>query len=127
MAHIVILGAGTGGTPAAYEMREALGRDHQVTLINASESFQFVPSNPWVAVGWRDRDDTTFPLRQYVEKKGINFIADRVDKIDPEANQLTLAGGDKVDYDYLVITTGPLLAFDEVASVDVFVVRVDAR
>ncbi|MFP4181102.1 NAD(P)/FAD-dependent oxidoreductase [Thiohalospira sp.] len=114
MAHIVILGAGTGGTPAAYEMREALGRDHQVTLINASESFQFVPSNPWVAVGWRDRDDTTFPLRQYVEKKGINFIADRVDKIDPEANQLTLAGGDKVDYDYLVITTGPLLAFDEV-------------
>jgi sulfide:quinone oxidoreductase len=114
MAHIVILGAGTGGTPAAYEMREALGREHKVTLINASETFQFVPSNPWVAVGWRERDDTTFPLRQYVEKKGINFIADRVDKIDPEANQLTLAGGDTVDYDYLVLTTGPMLAFDEV-------------
>lgn len=114
MAHIVILGAGTGGTPAAYEMREVLGPAHNVTLINASESFQFVPSNPWVAVGWRERGETTFPLRQYVEKKGVNFIADRVDKIDPETNQLTLAGGDTVDYDYLVITTGPLLAFDEV-------------
>ena len=53
MAHVVILGAGTGGVPCAYEMRDALSREHQVTLINASENFQFVPSNPWLAVGWR--------------------------------------------------------------------------
>lgn len=114
MAHIVIIGAGTGGMPAAYEMREALGREHKVTLINASEHFQFVPSNPWVAVGWRKRDDITFPIRPYVERKGINFIADTVTKIEPEQNRLLLAGGDQVDYDYLVIVTGPKLAFDEV-------------
>ena len=46
MAHVVILGAGTGGMPAAYEMRHMLGRDHQVTVINDKDSFQFVPSNP---------------------------------------------------------------------------------
>ena len=44
MAHVVILGAGTGGLPAAYEMREALGKEHTVTLVSASETFQFVPS-----------------------------------------------------------------------------------
>lgn len=27
MAHIVILGAGTGGMPAAYEMKEAVGKN----------------------------------------------------------------------------------------------------
>lgn len=43
---IVILGAGTGGMPAAYEMREALDKQHQVTVINAADYFQFVPSNP---------------------------------------------------------------------------------
>ena len=53
MAHIVVLGAGTGGTPAAYELRQSLGGSHKITVINASEKFQFVPSNPWVAVGWR--------------------------------------------------------------------------
>ncbi len=114
MADIVILGAGTGGMPCAYEMREALGKEHTITVINASESFQFVPSNPWVAVGWRTAKDTTLPIRPYLEKKGIQFIADTVTAIDAKANSLSLAGGTTVDYDYLVITTGPKLSFEEV-------------
>ncbi|MDH4100251.1 MAG: NAD(P)/FAD-dependent oxidoreductase [Nitrospirota bacterium] len=114
MAHVVILGAGTGGLPAAYDMRAALGNEHKVTLIHAVDYFQFVPSNPWVAVGWRSRADITFPIRPYVEKKGIAFIAKTVDKIVAEENTLVLAGGEKVVYDYLVIATGPKLAFDEV-------------
>ena len=114
MANIVILGAGTGGMPCAYEMREGLGKEHSVTVINASETFQFVPSNPWLAVGWRTARDTTLPIRHYLEKKGIKFIADTVTAIDANANSMTLAGGATVDYDYLVITTGPRLAFDEV-------------
>ncbi len=114
MAHIVILGAGTGGMPAAYEMRESLGKEHQITVINSSDHFQFVPSNPWVAVGWRTRDDITFPIEPYLKRKGIDFIADTVDKIDPENNKLSLAAGNEVDYDYLVIVTGPRLAFEEV-------------
>ena len=114
MAHVVILGAGTGGMPAAYEMREALGKEHQVTVINASDTFQFVPSNPWLGVGWRKRRDITFPIRPYLERKGIAFIAEAVTRIDAENNRLELKYGDTVDYDYLVITTGPKLAFDEV-------------
>jgi len=114
MANIVILGAGTGGMPCAYEMREALGKEHSVTVINASETFQFVPSNPWLAVGWRTAKDTTLPIRPYLEKKGIKFIADTASAIDARANSITLAGGTTVDYDYLVITTGPRLAFEEV-------------
>ncbi len=114
MAHIVILGAGTGGMPAAYEIRAELGSEHQVTLINASETFQFVPSNPWLAVGWRKRENTTFQIRQYVERKGIKFIGQAVTKIDADGNSLTLANGDTVKYDYLVITTGPKLAFEEI-------------
>ncbi|MCW8831639.1 MAG: FAD-dependent oxidoreductase, partial [Gammaproteobacteria bacterium] len=47
-------------------------------------------------------------------KKGINFIQDRVTRIDAENNKLELQSGDPVDYDYLVITTGPRLAFEEV-------------
>jgi len=114
MAHIVILGAGTGGMPAAYELRAKLDKSHQITVVNAVDYFQFVPSNPWVAVGWRERGDTTIPIRPYLEKKGIAFIAQRVDRIDAEGNQLVLADGAQVTYDYLIITTGPKLAFDEV-------------
>ena len=114
MAHIIILGAGTGGMPAAYELRERLGAQHQITVVNAVDYFQFVPSNPWVAVGWRQRETITFPIRPYLEKKGIAFVAQPVKQIDAGHNALDLNDGSRLDYDYLVITTGPKLSFDEV-------------
>ncbi len=114
MAHIVIMGAGTGGMPAAYELRAKLDASHQVTVVNAVNYFQFVPSNPWLAVGWRKRKDITFLIKPYLERKGINFIAQRVQRIDADNNTLHLADDSSLQYDYLVITTGPKLAFDEV-------------
>jgi sulfide:quinone oxidoreductase len=114
MAHVVILGAGLGGMPAAYEMKAELGKKHEVTVINALETFQFVPSNPWLAVGWRKRADISLPIEPALKRKGINFIAQMVTKIEADDNRLVLANGETVDYDYLVITTGPKLAFDEV-------------
>lgn len=114
MAHVVIIGAGTGGMPCAYEMRDALGKEHLVTMVSENETFDFTPSNPWVAVGWRQRKDISFEMRPYLEKRGINFIAHRVDKIDPSNNELTLNNDEKVSYDYLIIATGPRLAFEEV-------------
>ena len=114
MAHIVILGAGLGGMPAAYEMRAEVDKQHKVTVVNAVDYFQFVPSNPWLAVGWRKRDGITFPIRPYLEKKGIEFVAQRVQRIDAEGNVLELADGSRLSYDYLVITTGPKLSFEEV-------------
>ncbi|MEZ5480007.1 MAG: FAD/NAD(P)-binding oxidoreductase [Thiolinea sp.] len=114
MAHIVVLGAGTGGMPAAYEFRDALGSEHDITVINERDYFQFVPSNPWVAVGWRKRSDITFSIEKYLSRKNIKFIHARCDKIDPAANQLQLDNGETVNYDYLMITTGPKLFFEEV-------------
>ncbi|MDM7322563.1 MAG: FAD-dependent oxidoreductase, partial [Gammaproteobacteria bacterium] len=111
MAHIVILGAGIGGMPAAYEARELLGKEHQITVINAVDYFQFVPSNPWVAVGWRTRDEITFPIEPYLKRKGIDFIASTVNKIDADQNTLHLDNGTTVKYDYLIIATGPKLNF----------------
>ncbi|MDE1947356.1 MAG: NAD(P)/FAD-dependent oxidoreductase [Burkholderiales bacterium] len=114
MANIVVVGAGLGGMPAAYEIRELLGKEHGVTVVNPSETFQFVPSNPWLAVGWRQSATTTMPIRPSLERKKIGFVAKAVTAIDAQANRLTLEGGEVLPYDYLVITTGPKLSFDEV-------------
>jgi len=114
MAHVVIIGAGTGGMPCAYEIRARLPEEHQITMVTENETFDFTPSNPWVAVGWRNRSDISFEIRPYLEKRNINFIASRVDVIDADNNKLSLANGDSVDYDYLIVATGPRLAFEEV-------------
>ncbi|MDE2149491.1 MAG: FAD-dependent oxidoreductase, partial [Gammaproteobacteria bacterium] len=62
MAHIVVVGAGVAGAPAAYELRKALAPGHSVTLVDRFGHFQFTPSNPWVAVGWRSASQITVPL-----------------------------------------------------------------
>ncbi len=114
MAHIVVLGAGIAGLPCAYELRERLGSAHRVTLVNERADFQFVPSNPWMAVGWRDRESITFDLGSHLGKKGIGFVACRCERIDPGNSRLEMTDGVGLDYDFLVIATGPSLAFDEV-------------
>ncbi|MDQ1315164.1 MAG: sulfide:quinone oxidoreductase [Pseudomonadota bacterium] len=114
MAHIVILGAGIGGMGMAYEMRETARPEDKVTVISNLPYFQFTPSNPWVAVNWRTQDDITIPAAPYLNKKGIDFIAVGAKRVHPETNQVELADGRTIDYDFLVIATGPKLAFDEV-------------
>ncbi len=114
MAHIVILGAGIGGMSCAYEMREQVRPEDKVTVISDSPLFQFVPSNPWVAVNWRTKEDITFPIAPYLERKGINLIDTPAKRVNPEKNEVELTNGQIVNYDFLVIATGPKLAFDEV-------------
>ena len=114
MAHIVIVGAGTAGVSAAYEIRGLLPKEHHVTLVNAQSRFQFIPSNPWVAVGWRTADEVSLELAPSLEKRNVHFIPQAVARIDAENDSLELADGSSVGYDYLVITTGPKLAFEEI-------------
>lgn len=114
MAHIVILGAGIGGMPMAFEMRENARSDDRITVISNTPNFHFVPSNPWVAVSWRKREDIELPVEPILKKKGIDFIPVAAKRVHPEQNKIELLDGRSIDYDYLVIATGPKLAFDEV-------------
>jgi len=111
MAKVVVLGAGTGGMPAAYEIKEMLGKDHEVVMVNERPEFRFVPSNPWVAVGWRKAEAITIPIEKYLNKKNIAFVCARITEIDAKNNQMKTESGDTIDYDYLIIATGPKLAF----------------
>jgi sulfide:quinone oxidoreductase len=114
VAHVVIIGASTGGLPAAYDIKAHLGGDNKVTVVSNTPLFSFIPSNPWVAVGWRKRKDVTFELEPRLKKKNIEFVHATVDEIKPDDNVLVLSNGNTLEYDYLVIATGPKLAFDEV-------------
>lgn len=114
MARIVILGAGIGGVPMAFEMKETVKNNHDVIVISDSPTFHFVPSNPWVPPKWRKPEDLKIELAPVMKKKGIEFIQKTAVKLDPKNNQVHLADGSSVAYDYLVIATGPRLAFDEV-------------
>jgi sulfide:quinone oxidoreductase len=116
MARIVVMGAGIGGISQAYELRKELGNAHEIVLIGDSERFEFTPSNPWVAVGWRKQKQITVDLPETLQKHGIGFHSKGVKRLHPNEHRVELNGGDSIDYDYLVIATGPKLAFEEVSG-----------
>lgn len=114
MAHIVVLGAGLGGSIMAYELRNSLRAEDTITVITKDPMYHFVPSNPWIAVGWRAREDITLDLAPTMAKKGIAFRPVAAERLHPAENRVELVDGTSVSYDYLVIATGPELAFDEI-------------
>jgi len=114
MAHVVVLGAGLGGTIMAYELRDALAPVHDVSVVTKGTQYSFVPSNPWVAVGWRQRKAVTVDLAPVMARRGIALYPQGALRLHPAEKNIELMDGSSVDYDYLVIATGPDLAFDEI-------------
>ncbi|MBN9601046.1 MAG: NAD(P)/FAD-dependent oxidoreductase [Afipia sp.] len=114
MSHIVVLGAGLGGLIMAYEMKAKLRREDRLTVINLGSSYSFVPSNPWVAVGWRQPADITVDFAPVLKQQGIELRPEGAKRVHPQENRVELNDSSSVDYDYLIIATGPDLAFDEI-------------
>jgi sulfide:quinone oxidoreductase len=111
---IVIVGAGFGGTLAAFEIKDALKTRADVLVLSKGDTFHFVPSNPWVAVHWRTRDAIEVNLPPIMARKGIKYNGTGARRIIPSENRVELLDGSSVPYDYLVVATGPDLAFDEI-------------
>ena len=114
MAHIIVLGGGIGGVSCAYELKQAIRKADRVTLVSNKPFFQFTPSNPWVAVKWRTKDDIIVDLAAVLRKHGIAFSAAGAKRVHPAENRVELGDDTSLTYDYLVVATGPELAFDEI-------------
>lgn len=114
MADVVVIGAGLSGSLMAYELLPQMRKEDRVTVISQGSSYHFVPSNPWVAVGGRKRGDIEIDLVDVMQRKGIRLLTQGAKRVHPAENQVELTDGTMVAYDYLVVATGPELAFDEI-------------
>ena len=115
MAELVVLGAGLSGTLMAYELLPKLRKDQdRITVIGQGPRYHFVPSNPWVAIGWREKQDIEVDIEDVMQRKGIRYFAQGARRLFPHENRIELEDGTSVAYDYLVVATGPDLAFDEI-------------
>ena len=115
MAELVVLGAGLSGTLMAYELLPKLRKgEDRVTVIGQGPRYHFVPSNPWVAIGWREKQDIEVDIADVMQRKGIRYFGQGARRVLPGENRIELEDGTSVAYDYLVVATGPDLAFDEI-------------
>ena len=116
MARVAIIGAGFAGHTAALYLGDALGKDHEITMINRYHFFSYIPSWVWVGIGRMDPVKTTFPLRPVYAKLNVNFVQGKATEVHPDDQYVIVeeadgSGETRVDYDYLLIATGPKLDF----------------
>lgn len=111
MARVVVLGAGIGGLPTAYELRQRLGDRHQVVLVSDVERFTFIPGLVAVALGHSPLERLQVPLETVSRRHGLTWVQGKVQQLDPKAKKVYLPR-QTLDYGYLVIATGAELALD---------------
>lgn len=105
---VLILGGGVGGVVTANLLRRELGREHKIVVVDRESRHYFAPSFPWVAVGSRQPSATYRDLR-LLSRKGIEFLQQEVEKLEPERNVVLTKEGE-LGYDYLVVALGAELA-----------------
>lgn len=109
MAHVVVIGAGLGGLPTAYELRHLLPSQHQVTLISNHPQFTFIPSMPWVGLDLMPLERVQLDLAEIVPKQGVHWLQGSVKRLDPIARTLWIETSEadrEITFDYVVIATG---------------------
>jgi NADPH-dependent 2,4-dienoyl-CoA reductase/sulfur reductase-like enzyme len=83
MAKVAIIGAGFAGQTAALYLGDALGAEHEITVINRLKDFSYVPSWVWVGIGRMPVEKTTFPLGPVYERFGVRFVHGRATESRP--------------------------------------------
>ena len=109
--HVVILGAGTGGTLSANRLRKELP-DVAITVVDEDDRHVYQPGLLFVPFGLADPDDIVRPRHRQL-RHGVNYRQSAVDHVDLDAQRVLLADGTVLEYDVLVVATGSRLVPEE--------------
>ena len=101
---VVIIGAGFGGLYAARVFRGALV---DVTVVDRTNHHVFQPLLYQVATATLAPTDVCAPIRWLLRNQpNTEVLLDEVDSVDPARHTIRCAGGQELNYDYLIIAAG---------------------
>ena len=105
MKHLVILGAGTGGTTLANRLRRKLPDDWELIVVDPSGTHLYQPGLLFLPFGAHD-EVAMQRARRKTLGRGIHWVEGRVDRVDTQRQTVRLSGGEPLAYDLLVVATG---------------------
>jgi sulfide dehydrogenase [flavocytochrome c] flavoprotein subunit len=103
-ARLVIIGGGFGGASAARFARTTFPQI-DVTVIEPQLTFVTCPYGNLLLGGTRTLSDITHPYG-LLKRRGVNFIHDWADSIEPDKKIVKLRSGKTVAYDKLIVSPG---------------------
>lgn len=104
MKRVIIIGAGFAGLWCARQLSR-LKKDLKVTLIDKSAYSNFLPMLPDCAGRGINPGYLTYPIKNFCDKRAIEFINREVTTVNLEQNSVS-AQQDNLTYDFLVIACG---------------------
>ncbi len=105
MKRIVILGAGTGGTMMANRLVRALGDTWRITVIDRDDVHVYQPGLLFLPFGTYRREETTRPRRALLDPR-VELRLAEIDRVAPDEKTVTLAGGETLSFELLIVATG---------------------
>jgi NADPH-dependent 2,4-dienoyl-CoA reductase/sulfur reductase-like enzyme len=115
-AHIVVIGGGFGGASCVRALRQ-LDAKLQVSLIEPNQTFTACPFSNEVIAGMRELPAQQFTYDR-IAASGVTVIQQAAAKVDPQKRAVTLADGNSLGYDRLVLSPGIDLRFDALPGYD---------
>jgi len=111
--HVVILGAGTGGTIMANRLRRAFPTDElAISIVDRDDRHIYQPGLLFLPFGLTHPEDIVRP-RQRQLHDGVTYHQSEIDHVDIPAETVTLTDGTVLAYDLLIVATGSHLLLDE--------------
>jgi NADPH-dependent 2,4-dienoyl-CoA reductase/sulfur reductase-like enzyme len=107
---VVVVGGGFAGASAARTLKK-LDPRLSVTLVEENETFTACPFSNLVITGMRDLKEQQFGYDK-VAASSVTMARSTATAVDPQAKNVTLANGSRLNYDRLVLAPGIDIRWD---------------
>lgn len=114
--HVVIVGAGSGGTSMASRLTRALN-GARITIIDTRERHHYQPGWTLVASGVWDKNKTISKTDDWLPSS-VNWVKGMVAEYDPDHNRVLLEDGQEIAYDQLIVACGLQLRYERIEGMD---------
>ncbi len=112
VGRVVVIGGGFGGATAARYIR-MWSPDVAVTLVEPNAQFVSCPLSNRVLAGTWQLSDLTSDYKG-LQRRGVRLVQQSAIDVDPVKRVVTLANGQRLEYDRLVVSPGVELVYEDI-------------
>jgi sulfide:quinone oxidoreductase len=115
---MLVLGGGMAGTTLVNKMRPLLQTsDWSITVVEPRQEHHYQPGYLFIPFGVYEPEEVTKRQSRFVPS-GVDWVNGEVDRVVPEANEVSLTDGRNLPYDQLIIATGTTPRPDQTPGMD---------